>query len=252
MQEEIRKMVRMKPVDQPSAFARISTVPNAVDSLETAASFLARQDEFKWKWVAIALHHALYIFCVTAINNGNPDNVTTTFSNSDDNLWCRIGNDQKWKRSKKVKVGFGPAYRIEWLPTEDTPPEFNEEKEGKNKRPSLIGFWTALARVQDQYYWMGRLSNTKALELTDIEVDDIVFLSIALRNEFVHYVPKWYLFDIPCTMKAIKTALRAVEFLALKSNAIYIEDGWRTRVESAVSEASLRIDASGSANVHNT
>ncbi|MGO8945330.1 MAG: hypothetical protein ACLQJ7_16870 [Syntrophobacteraceae bacterium] len=240
--EEIKKMVRKKPVDQPPPFAKISTVLNAVDSLETSASFLARQDEFKWKWIAIALHHALYMFCVAALHNGNSDNVTTICSNPDANRWC-IGDDQKWKKSTTVKVGFGPAYRIEWLPTEDSPPEYKAQK-NKNKQPKLVGFWTALARVQDQHYWMGRLTITKALELTDGEIDDIVFLSTALRNEFVHYIPKGYLVDIPSIIKVSKTSLRAIEFLALRSNAVWecIEHNWRVRVQCAIKKVSHSLD----------
>lgn len=223
-------------MDQPSAFTKISTVLNAVDSLETSASFLSRQDEFKWKWIAIALHHALYMFCIAALHNGNPDNVTTISSNPDDNQWCRIGDEHKWRKSRRVPVSSGPAYRIEWLPTEDLPTEHKSQK-SKNKQLKLIGFWTALARVQDQHYWMGRLKITKAVELSNSEVDDIVFLSIALRNEFIHYIPKGYLIDIPSIIKVGNTALRAIEFLSLKSNALwYVDDNWRVRVESAITE----------------
>lgn len=226
-------------MDQIPAFARINTVLNAVDSLETSARFLSRTDEFKWKWLAIALHHSLYMFSVAALHNGNPDNVTTITADPDDNRLCRIGNHQEWKKSKKAYVGTGPAYRIKWIPIEDLPPEHKTQK-NKNKKPKLIGFWTALARVQDQHYWMGRLASIKALELSDSKIDDIVFLSIALRNAFVHYVPKGYLVDIPSIIKVSRTGLQAIEFLALRSNAIWhIDEDWRTRIESSIKEISV-------------
>jgi hypothetical protein len=42
----------------------IDEVENPIDSLETALQFLQREDNLKWKWIAIALHHSLYSFYI--------------------------------------------------------------------------------------------------------------------------------------------------------------------------------------------
>ena len=52
-------------------YISIDEKENAIDSLETTLSFLGRDDNLKWKWFAIALHHSLYSFCISALEHGN-------------------------------------------------------------------------------------------------------------------------------------------------------------------------------------
>lgn len=52
---------------------RITTEENAIDYLEKAADFIECSDRFKWKWVAISLHAALYAFAICALYGTNPD-----------------------------------------------------------------------------------------------------------------------------------------------------------------------------------
>jgi len=52
---------------------RITTEENAIDYLEKAADFIQGSDKFRWKWVAISLHAALYAFAICALYGTNPD-----------------------------------------------------------------------------------------------------------------------------------------------------------------------------------
>jgi hypothetical protein len=152
----------------------INEVENAIDSLETAVQFLSRRDNLKWKWVAIALHHSLYSFCIAALVCGNYTNVLEKGKNEDDGRFHKIGDDLKWRKSKIVKRNGGPEYTIQWEYTdEEPPPEKNPEQMGignllKDRKHKLIGFWTALARVQDLLWHMSKYPPiSQALTLSD-------------------------------------------------------------------------------------
>ena len=49
---------------------------NAIDYLEKSADFIQREDPYKWKWVSISLHAALYAFAICALRGTDPDRVT--------------------------------------------------------------------------------------------------------------------------------------------------------------------------------
>lgn len=216
----------------------LDEVENAVDSLETAVAFLARSDNLKWKWIAFAMHHSLYSFSIACLVNGNYDNVLSNDKNDDNNQYCIMGNDSKWKKSKRVKKYNGPGYVIEWEDTDEIPAEASskeiEEMEKKKHRRQLIGFWTALARVQDSYYWMGRSVITRAVKLSDEEWKSIKWLTNSVRNDLMHFVPKLLSVSIRSVKKACLDLLRVIEFLALDSGALlYHRKDWRQRIVDA-------------------
>jgi hypothetical protein len=192
---------------------------NAIDSLETAASFLARSDNLKWKWVAIALHHSLYSFCISCLENGNYDNVVSKGRNEDDHIYSQTGDSPFWMKSTILKHPDSPAYTIKWVRIEGEPPSSGTPKP-KPRRQELIGFWVALARVQDQHFWMGRLTVTKALHLSDDEWESIEWLTNEVRNGCLHFIPKGLSVSIESVRRASIDIVRAIEFLALNSFAV--------------------------------
>lgn len=215
----------------------VDEVLNAVDSLETASSFLERSDAFKWKWIAIALDHALYSFCVTAVAIHEPFNVLKGTSD-DGHMFERPG--QGWRRSRRVKIDGGPAYRIQWEPC-DPPPESTEQLEpseqslGRHLNGNLIGFWTALARAQDPILWMARLSNTRALQLSDDQMRGIVRLHDLVRNELVHFVPKTNTFRVKGFQEVSKDIINSIGFLVFRSFAVQsFKENIRSRVKTAI------------------
>jgi hypothetical protein len=221
----------------------ISVVENAIDSLETAVTFLNRSDNLKWKWIPIALHHSLYSFSIACLENGNYECVLSNGRDDDKNTFIKQGDDEKWKRSLIIRRPNSHAYTIRWEYTEDEP-IYNKSGES-NDRPlkksgKLISFWTALARVQDQTFWMGRLTCTKALTLTEEEWKHIEWLTIEIRNGLLHYVPRSRSVNLDLIKRACSDVSRAIEFLALSSKAVVYThpEQDNLRIKNAV--ASLR------------
>lgn len=223
----------------------IDVTENAIDSIETVIDFLEREDNLKWKWIVFALHHSLYCFCISALEKGNYEIVLHRGYQEDNKIFIRKGNDTKPKRSKIIPFFLGkyktPAYRIEWDEAEKIP-----EKKLKPKSTSkLIGFWTALARVQDEYFWMGRLHGQKALTISDEELEKICWLIEKVRNDLTHFVPKGYSIDILSIIDACQVVLQKIEFLALDSYSInYLNYEQATkRVKDALKIINAKLDA---------
>lgn len=216
----------------------IDEVLNALDSLETACLFLDRADKFKWKWIAIALDHALYGFCISAIAMHDPFNV---WSGTNDNMYMFEQAGHGWMKSHKVMFDEGPAYRIEWKPC-IPPPEIPCDSDPIEQRfqrlldGDIIGFWSALARVQDSVLWMARMSHTQALHLTDEQMRRIIFLHNYVRNKIAHFMPKTYTFSVPKIQAASKDIINAIGELVFKSFAIYSSrvDDIRSRTKTAI------------------
>jgi hypothetical protein len=198
----------------------LNEVENAIDSLETAVSFLDRNDNLKWKWIAFALHHSLYSFCVACLVNGNYENVLTSGRDDDKTHFCKLGIDRKWKKSKRVNRPKSDGYTIEWSYTEEEPTVNPVGTQKGHRKENLIGFWTALARVQDQVFWMGRMVHTKALMLSEDEWQSLEWLTSQVRNGCVHFVPKGLAVSIKSMQKASLDILRTIDFLSLQSYAV--------------------------------
>ncbi|GAB4286654.1 MAG: hypothetical protein Kow0098_02140 [Ignavibacteriaceae bacterium] len=207
-------------------YISIDEKENAIDSLETALSFLDRKDNLKWKWFVLALHHSLYSFCVSSLEHGNYEQVLSKRYDDDENMYVKFGDDQP--RKSKVVPFFikdykTPAYRIEWEVVESFP-ESKKIKNIKKKKEKLISFWTALARVQDNYYWMRGYAQTRALTITDEELYSICWLSQKVRNDLMHFIPKGYSIDILSIIAASKIFVKIIEYLAVKSYTINFLD----------------------------
>jgi len=222
----------------------VNELENAVDSLETGCAFLTRTDALEWKWIAFAIHHSLYSFCVTCLCGCNPSRVLSYRKRKDDdgNL-CQIGNSP-WMRSRRVTIGDGPAYRIKWepaaeiIPDEDPKPIDPIALLRQQEELPLIGFWTALARVQDSVLWMARLSISNALVLSDEEMLQLVWLNKQVRNDLMHFKPKSYTIFIDGVRTATLTALKAIEFLAVHSHTFIwpLEGNHNDRIHRAIKQ----------------
>lgn len=198
----------------------LNEVENAIDSLETAIGFLDRNDNLRWKWKAFALHHSLYSFSIACLVNGNYENVLSSGRNDDDNHFCQMGNDVKWRKSKSINRPRSGGYTIQWSYTDEEPTLDSTRSTEGQRRQNLIGFWTSLARVQDQVFWMGRMIHTRALALSEEEWQSIEWLTNQVRNGCVHFVPKSLAVSIASVKTASLDILRAIEFLAFESYAI--------------------------------
>lgn len=208
----------------------IDEVENAIDSLETAIQFLQREDSLRWKWIAISLHHSLYSFCIAALVCGNYTNVLEKRKNEDNGRFCKTGDDLKWRKSKIAKRNRGPGYTIQWeYIDEEPPPEKNWEQRRKENLPKigkhkLIGFWKALARVQDPVWYMGRYVHSQALTLSESQWESITRLHEDVRNDLIHFVPMSLVMSVSEIQKPCNDILDVIEFLAFRSNQILYRD----------------------------
>ena len=223
---------------------------NALDSFETAAAFLSRPDPYKWKWIAIALHHAISGFCIAAVAQRDPFCVLTNPSGKDDAPhFCQIGTDPRWRKSHRIFVGDGPAYRIGWeymppLPEPDEEIEPYESRMARLQKGKLIGFWTALARAQDPVLWMNKISGAAPLQLSDEQIGRIVWLSNEVRNELVHFVPKTNTIRIRGIGEASRDIINAIGFLVFESKTIYsLREPIRDRVKTAIVKSAEHYEA---------
>lgn len=244
-------------MDTKEQILTLDQLTNAIDSFETAYSLFDRTDSFKWKWVAFAMHHSLYSFCITSLTMGNPGFVMSSGKKEDEGHYCQIGSSP-WLKSCRVYVDGGPAYRIKWEPTKDyvvdedpRPRDPIEILREQDKYP-LIGFWTALARVQDSTYWMARLTISNALELTDEEIKHIVWLHNHVRNGLMHFKPKSYTIYVSGIRTACTTILKAVEFLALHSHTFIwpMEGNHYEKIGKLVSEFRNKLDGQALEGTH--
>ncbi len=222
----------------------IDTNENAIDSLETALLLSERNDNLKWKWIAFALHHSLYSFCISALENGNYENVL--YKGKEDEWIVSFSNEKIEKKSRivpfHIKKYKTPAFRIEWESINKLP-EKKKRIDKKILTDNLIGFWTALARVQDQYFWMGRLHSQKAVQISDDELEQIVWLSEAVRNDLTHFVPKGYSIGIKRIITASKVMLAKIDFLVFESFSILFVDYERSRrrIRDAIDKLTLKL-----------
>jgi len=205
----------------------IDTTENAIDSLETCLHILERKDNLKWKWVAFALHHSLYSFSIAALENGNYENV---LEKDPRDIWTVWFGNNKPKRSKKdlffIKEYPKPAFRYIWEEVDIEPPNEKRSRENneKKKKEKLIGFWTALARIQDDFFFMGRLSCSKAVKISDPELELICWLTEMVRNDLTHFIPKGYTIGIYSIIEASKVVIRVIEDLVFNSYTILFVD----------------------------
>lgn len=199
-------------------YLSLNEIDNAINSLIVAKEFIEKDEIFKWKWVAIALHHSLYSFCISALLNGNYDNVLSFAKNDDSDGWL-TRDDEKWKRLCKKKYNDRWYYRIYWVDTVEKPPE-KKPTPKNNSQQNLIGFWSALARAMDGEYWMGRLDGTKPLQINDMDLEKIYWVTKFVRNDLVHFIPKIKVLDIDYLKECLFVMIKSIEFLFSESRSI--------------------------------
>lgn len=219
-------------------FLNVDEVENAVDSLETASHLTSRPGNLKWKWIAHALDHSFYSFMIANLTNGNWHNVLEWKKNADDGVMY-LQNEKAWISRKVYWRDLYPslelekkhqAFNIRWDPirVEDFPKHTSETRQmkgGSERNPDergLIGFWTALARVQDGQFYMNRIAfrSPPGLILTDQQRESIVKLHDHVRNEFEHFRPKLWRIELRWVKGLCSDILGPLEVLSLKGQFV--------------------------------
>ncbi|MCC7158455.1 MAG: hypothetical protein IT281_02835 [Ignavibacteria bacterium] len=213
----------------------IDAVENAVDSLETTISYFQRDDNLKWKWIVFSLHHALYMFCTINLEGGNFQQVLTNGSgyNDDENSYFKKGNDE-WKKSRRIRRENSHGYKIVWEAVNGEP-RFDNKAMQRKRKDKLIGFWTALARVQDKEFWMARYIHSKAIILNEAQWESVEWLTENVRNQLTHFVPMGLSIPIISLDKACFDVICIIEQLAFDTRQVlYVDSGIKTRIKNSI------------------
>ncbi len=200
----------------------IDTYENAIDSLESVVLFLQREDNLKWKWIVLSLYHCLYMFCVANLQGTNYNRVISKGKDDEETTYIKKDNE-KWKRSKKIKISERGAYKLEWKEIESEPIVSDGKVKYGAKREKLIGFWTALARVQDGECWMYQYIFSNPLELTEHQLISIEYL-VEYRNEYSHFIPISSMSGVKKFAEIGIDVLDVIKFLALETGNILYHD----------------------------
>lgn len=221
-------------LDQTQASLTVKPSENAIDSLCTAVEFARRQDDYKWKWIALAAHHALYSFCIAAIHSSDPAR-TREGGTRDRNWYWKRGNEINWSKSKMLKVGKDPAYRIVWEQTDEEPPLPAQRRRDDPSDTKVIGFWSALARIQDDR-WMGATVFSKPVAISDKEISGLSWLTIHVRNELLHHSPKFLSIEVESIRETCLIAFKVIESLVLESHTLTLQNDQYERIQKALVE----------------
>jgi hypothetical protein len=221
-----------------SDFVRIDEVENAIDYLESCLLFFPRTDSLKWKWIGFSVAQSLYSFCILNLDSSNP----ISLSQEDDNdVFYKREGMVRWRKSKKIKLAHLPGYKIEWDDTEKEPggkaPSSAEELiDGavRHMDRNLLGFWSALARVQDSEHWMKRYYGSHEVKISDPDLVNIGYLYEAIRNDVVHFRPKLMRHHIPKIKECCMSTILVIEDLAFKTGSLFLDKQQNERIRSAI------------------
>lgn len=187
-------------------YLQIDEVDNLIDNLEMVAYFLTLDFTYKWKWVIIALHQALYGALIAALQGIDPSQTVV---------------DHKKTTGKTVKFH---------VKNEQIASKLGENKTKTRKRltePYLISLDEALRRMKRN----DRPPNERLIT-TQKENNAIKKLTKEFRNEFEHFFPQSWMISKDIFPPIVKHVMRVIEFLACDSTCINmsIEQEERTRL----------------------
>ena len=101
----------------------------------------------------------------------------------------------------------------------------------------LIGFCEAIERCQ-KLTKLPRLATARALVLTDDQRQSMEFLTKELRNNFEHYIPRFWSIELHGMPKIAIDVLDVLRFLALDSGTLLcLNEKERNTVEELIAES---------------
>lgn len=192
---------------------------NALDNLAMVEVFLLSGRDNRWKWASLAMYHALYGYLLEALGG--------TFAK------FYLAEDAEQRTAVRLLIQ-------DRMPMEEIVDETNRGRIAKDpnarlatKRmverwavaPRVIGITEALDRMIGKRGRSGvpqRPAMVLPLSLTTQQRMSIDWLIEEIRNNFEHFMPKfWYIY-----LRGLATSLRdmldAIEFIALESHGVLL------------------------------
>ena len=185
----------------PEEHFELDGIDNLIDNIEMVALFLETPLPYKWKWVTIALHQALYGILISALQGTDPRQ--TVFDKQKDS------GKAVALHANKVPIDIITSY---FGKTEDAIRDWISN-------PYLISLDEALRRAKQKEY-LPSLVNSQPLVTTAEEDDAIYKLTKEFRNEFEHFAPKGWLVLSSGMPAIVSSLLRVIRFLGIESNFV--------------------------------
>jgi hypothetical protein len=112
----------------------------------------------------------------------------------------------------------------------------------------LIGFYDALAMIQTECF-MGQVTHSQAVPLPDSEMTTLEWLHERIRNEYEHFIPKYYSAPVADLLAATRLCLDVSHRLLFESgNVLFFalgEDDLQALFSAVASALSKRTKGEG-------
>jgi hypothetical protein len=198
-------------------FFEINEIENLIDNLEMVAHFLESSISYKWKWVTIALHQALYGSLISALQGSDPRQTVV---------------------DRQKDSGRAVMLHVNRIPLDVIALSFGKEEETIRdwvSNPYLISLDEALRRVKRKDC-LPPITNVQPLVTTKEEDEAIHRLTKEFRNEFEHFAPKGWVVFTSILPPIARSILRVIHFLVLESNCVNISSEQEQRIKTALSK----------------
>jgi hypothetical protein len=196
-------------------FIKIDEIENLIDNLEMASHFLETYFPYKWKWVIIALHQALYGALISTLR-GTDARQTVVDRKGNKGKAMTLHIDRIPIDVIASKLGKNEAEILDWI-----------------SNPYLISLKEALRRVKRKDC-LPPLYNAQPLITTAEEDYAIERLTDEFRNEFEHFVPKGWIIPTSIMSPIVSNVLRVIRFLEFESNCVHISLEQEQRIKTAL------------------
>lgn len=147
------------------------------------------------------------------------------------------GRPKDKKRLAKYKIGNSPFMEIHkvnikeckkaWKYSSPTPCEIPEEKNKRSEIPPfddyLKNFYDVLAMIQTKCF-MTRYIMSKPINVSDDEMKSLEWLHESVRNEYEHFIPKFYSAPILDLLEVSLICIDKTEKLIFESGNIFQSD----------------------------
>lgn len=148
--------------------------------------------------------------------------------------------DQPWKEIHKVSV---PGCKQGWRFSEPVvcdPPKLEGTKNPQRfSDDHLISFYDALAMIQCECFTL-RSIHRKVVPVSDHEMQILEWLHEEIRNEYEHFVPRYYAAPISDLLQPSESSLRLSTELIFKSNNVLLMNGCK-RMQGLAENLTLQI-----------
>lgn len=213
---------------------------NALDNLEMVEVFLVSGRVNKWKWVSLAMFHALYGYLLEALGG--------TFAK------FYLAEDEEQRTAVRLLIEEEMA--IDAIVTEINRTRTARDPDSRlvTKRmverwvaaPKVIGIDEALDRMTGKRGKKGapsRPAMVLQLKLTSQQRKDIDWLIKEIRNNFEHFMPKHWYIQLRGLPSILLDMLDSIRFIALESHGVLLDPNEQEHIASLCSRIRLMLEA---------